>query len=335
MIRLSKLFYLLLLLFSQQSFSSPSSSSSSSALVCSQHQSSALLQFKQLFSFSKEVSSFCEAAGHHSYPKMESWKQDIDCCLWDGVMCDNTSGDVIDHELSCSWLNGTIPSNSFLFHLPHLQHLNLAYNYFNHSPISFAFGQLSRLRYLNLSYSMFSGQVPYELSHLSKLASLDLSGYGNVSLETSVVKRLVQNLTKLRELHLDHVDMSSVSLSSFMNLSSSLTSLSLNNCLLRGRLLDHIFRLPNLRELRLADNPQLSWFFPMVISSKALRFLDVSYTIHDSGELPKSIGELKFFRHLIISGCNFYGPIPTWLGNLTQFTLLNLSANNFAGAIPM
>ena len=120
-----------------------------------------------------------------------------------------------------------------------------------------------------------------------------------------------------------------------MNLSFSLTSLSLNNCLVRGRLLDHIFRLPNLRELRLADNPQLSWFFPMVISSKALRFLDVSYTIHDSGELPKSIGELKFFRHLIISGCNFYGPIPTWLGNLTQFTLLNLSANNFAGEIPL
>ena len=207
-------------------------------------------------------------------------------------MCDNTSGDVIGLGLSCSWLNGTIPSNSFLFRLPHLQHLNLAYNYSNHSPISFGFGQLSRLRYLNLSYSVFwpSPISPYELSHLSKLASLDLSGYGNVSLETYLVKRLVQNLTKLRELHLDHVDMSSVSLSSFMNLSSSLTSLTLNSCLLRGRLLDHIFRLPNLREHRLADNPQISWFFPMVNSSKALRFLDVSYTIHNSGELPKSIG---------------------------------------------
>ena len=207
-------------------------------------------------------------------------------------MCDNTSGDVIGLDLSCSWLNGTIPSKSFRFHLPHLQHLNLAYNYFNHSPISFGFGQFSRLRYLNLSYSMFSGQVPRVIPPIS----LDLSGYGNVSLETSVVKRLVQNLTKLRQLHLDYVDMSSVSLSSFMNLSSSLTSLTLNSCLLPGRLLDHIFCLPNLRELSLADNPQLSWFFPMVNSSKALRVLDVSYTIHDSWEVPKSIGELKFFK---------------------------------------
>ena len=87
-------------------------------------------------------------------------------------MCDNTSGDVIGLDLSCSWLNGTIPSKSFRFHLPHLQHLNLAYNYFNHSPISFGFGQLSRLRYLNLSYSMFSGQVPHELSHQSHWTSL-------------------------------------------------------------------------------------------------------------------------------------------------------------------
>ena len=132
---------------------------------------------------------------------------------------------------------------------------------------------------------------------------------------------------------LDHVDMSSVPLSSLMNLSSSLTSLSLNNCLLRGRLLDHIFRLTNLRELSLGYNPELTWFSPMLNWSKSLRFLDVSYTIY-SGELPKSIGKLKFLRNLILSGCNFNGSIPTWLGNLTQLTHLNLSANNFGGQMP-
>ena len=331
---LSQLFYFLLLLFSQYiSSSSTSSSSFSSALLCSQHQSSALLQFKQLFSFSKEASSVCEEAGYRSYPKMKSWKEDTDCCSWDGVRCDSTKGDVIGLDLSCSWLYGTVPSKSSLFHLPHLQQLNLACNYFNHSPISSGFGQFVSLKYLNLSYSMFSGQVPSELPNLSELASLDLSGYGNVSLETSVVKRLVQNLTKLRELHLDHVNMSSVSLSSLMNLSSTLTSLTLDSCFLRGRLLDHIFRLPNLQELSLAHNPELTWFFPTVNSSNALRVLDVSYTNY-SGELPKSIGKLTFLSHLIMSGCNFSEPIPTWLGNLTQLTILNLSANNFGGQMP-
>ncbi|XP_030930529.1 receptor-like protein 7 [Quercus lobata] len=331
---LSQLFYFLLLMFSQYiSSSSTSSSSFSSALLCSQHQSSALLQFKQLFSFSKEASSVCEEAGYRSYPKMKSWKEDTDCCSWDGVRCDRTKGDVIGLDLSCSWLYGTVPTKSSLFHLPHLQHLNLACNYFNHSPISSRFGQFVRLRYLNLSYSMFSGQVLSELPDLSELASLDLSGYGNVSLETSVVKRPVQNLTKQRELHLDHVNMSSVSLSSLMNLSSTLTSLKLNSCFLRGRLLGHIFCLPNLQELSLAHNPELTWFFPTVNSSNALRVLDLSYTNY-LGELPKSVGKLTFLSHLIMSGCNFSEPIPTWLGNLTQLTILNLSANNFGGQMP-
>jgi Leucine-rich repeat (LRR) protein len=240
---------------------------------------------------------------------------------------------VIGLDLSCSWLNGTIPSNSTLFLLPHLQRLNLAFNDFHYSPISSGFGQFARLRYLNLSCSVFSSQVPLELSHLSHLASLDLSGYNSVSLLTSVVKSLFQNLTKLRELHLDQVDMSSVSLSSFMNLSSSLTSLTLGGCQLRGRLPDTIFHLPNLLELSLSDNSELTGFFPMVNWTNPLRYLDVSYT-HFSGELPKSIGNLKFLRYLGMFECNFSGPIPSSLGNLTQLTVLGLSNNHFIGEIP-
>ena len=242
LILLSQLFfYLLLLLYSQLT------SSSSSAPLCSQDQSFALLQFKQLFSFSNDVSFNCDEAGLHSYTRMESWKEGTDCCSWDGVTCDRMKGDVIGLDLSCSWLNGTIPFNSSLFLLPHLQWLNLASNNFNYSSISSRFGQFARLKHLDLSHSMFSGKVPLEISHLSQLASLDLSDYNSyLKLEASVVKRLVQNLTKLRELHLENVEMSSISLSSFMNLSSALTSITLNNCLLRGKLPDHIFRLPNL-----------------------------------------------------------------------------------------
>jgi uncharacterized protein YjbI with pentapeptide repeats len=176
---------------------------------------------------------------------------------------------------------------------------------------------------------VFSGQVPLELSHLSHLASLDLSSvFGDVNLKASVVKSLVQNMTKLRELHLDSVNMSSVSLNSLMNLSSSLTFLTLTRCELRGRLPDHIFRLPNLRELSLSKNPELTWSFPRVNWSESLMRLDVSYTIY-SGELPKSIGKLKFLRNLIWSGCNFNGSIFAWLGNFTQLTVLDLSSNNF------
>ena len=325
---LYQLFYLLLLFYSQ--LTSSSSSFSSSTLLCSQYQSSALIQFKHLFSFAQFASFDCDRVGQHSYPKMETWKEGTDCCSWDGVTCDKVRGDVIGLDLSCSWLNGTIPSNSTLFLLPHLQRLNRAFNYFNYSPISSGFGGFAGLKHLNLSYSVFSGQVPLELSHLSHLVSLDLNDFYNnfVNLEASVVKSLVQNLTKLRELHLDFVNMSSVSLNSLMNLSSSLTFLTLTSCELHGRLPDHIFRLPNLRELSLSVNPELTWCFPRVNWSESLMRLDVSYTIY-FGELPKSIGKLKFLRNLICSGCNFNGSIFEWLGNFTQLTVLDLSSNNF------
>jgi hypothetical protein len=261
---LSQLFYLLLLLYSQLTSSLSSSFSSPSTLICSQYQSSALLQFKHLFSFTQDASFYCEEVGQHSYPKMENWKEGTDCCSLVGVTCDRVRGDVIGLDLSCSWLNGTIPSNSTLFLLPHLQLLNLAFDDFNFSPISSGFGQFPRLRYLNLSNSYFFGQVPIDLSHLSQLASLDLSN-DYVSLKTSVVKRLFQNLTKLRELHLESVYMSSVSLSSFMNFSSSLTSLTLEFCELCGRLPDTIFHLLNVLKLSLRGNSKLMMgFFPMV-----------------------------------------------------------------------
>jgi Leucine-rich repeat (LRR) protein len=354
---LSQLLYLLLLLHFQftSSFSLSSPFSSSSALLCSQEQSIALLQFKGLFSFSD--SDYCD---QHSYPKMETWKEGTDCCSWDGVTCDRVRGDVIGLDLSCSWLKGTIPSNSSLFLLHHLQRLNLAFNNFESSNISSGFGQFSRLRYLNLSSSYFCGQVPIELSHLSQLVSLDLttsfwqgpfrrSGQGTfkrsaydraaesetplVMLQTSVVKSLLQNLTKLGELHLDHSDLSSVSPSSFMNLSSSLTSLALKDCQLNGKLPDSIFCLPNLRELSLNVNFELIGSFPMVNWTNPLRFLDVSYTLF-SGELPKSIGNLKFLKYLGLSRCNFSKSLPATLGNLTQLTFFDLSYNNFGGEIP-
>ena len=303
--------------------------SSSSALLCSQVQSSALLQFKHLFSFSESASFLCD----NSYPKMKSWKVSTDCCSWDGVTCDRVRGDVIGLDLSCSWLYGTIPSNISLFLLPHLQHLNLAFNDFSFSPISSGFGQFARLRYLNLSGSWFSSQVPLKLSHLSQLTSLDLSHNAFVYLESSFMKRLVKNMTKLRELQLDEVDMSLVSVSSFMNLSSSLTSLTLEACQLSGRMSNNIFHLPNLCELNLKENRELMGVFPMANWTNPLRFLDVS-SMTFSRELSKSIGNLKFLRNLRLNECSFTGSVPTSLGNLTQLTHLDLSYNDFSGEIP-
>ena len=117
-----------------------------------------------------------------------------------------------------------------------------------------------------------------------------------------------------------------------MNFSSSLTTLGPYNCELQGTLPVDIFRLPNLLTLTLTSNIELRGFFPLVNLISPLRFLDLSYT-NVSGELPKSIDNLKFLRNLGLRQCNFNGPILISLGNLTQLSDLDLSENHFSGEI--
>ena len=272
----------------------------------------------------------------NSYPKTASWKEDKDCCTWDGVLCDQTTRHVIGLDLSCSWLNGPIHSNSTLFFLPHLKRLNLAGNFFNESLISSKFGNFKTLTYLNLSNSYFSGKIPYEISHLSSLVSLDLSLNNGLLIETPVWKSVIHNLTQLRELLLDYTNMSSIRPNSLMNLSSTLTTLSLHNCYLQGKLQNNFLCLPNMQTLDLGGNrnldlgslPKCNW------SSISLKFLDLS-EIRFSGELLDSIGNMKSLKHLDLYYCNLSGSIPTSLGNLTKLTTLDLSYNSFRGEIQL
>jgi hypothetical protein len=224
-----------------------------------------------LLLFHRPIYDMCE----RSYPKTASWMEDKECCSWDGVECDKTTGHVIGLDLGCSWLYGPIHSNSSLFFLRHLRRLNLAGNDFKGSPLPSEFGKFKSLTHLNLSYSVFSGQIPYEISQLSSLVSLDLS-YNYLLIETPVWKRVVDNLTQLRELLLDRTNMSSIRPNSLMNLSSYLTTLSLQDCGLQGKLEDNILCLPSLQTLNLGGNSQLEGSLPMSNWSSSLKFLDLS-----------------------------------------------------------
>ncbi|KAF8391159.1 hypothetical protein HHK36_023460 [Tetracentron sinense] len=300
----------------------------SSGRSCLHHQSSALLHFKHSFSINKSVSWYS------TYPKVESWKPDTDCCYSDGVTCDIANGHVIGLDLSDSWLYGPIHSNTSLFHLHHLQRLSLAFNNFSYSPIPSGFHLLTNLTHLNLSYSRFSGQIPLEISGLTKLVSLDLSTYfrNRLKLEKPSLGTLVQRLTNLRELHLDYVNISAV-VPDFLSDFSSMTTLHLSSCQLYGRFPINIFLLPNLQSLRLSGNPNLTVYLPEYHSNNSLRFLDLS-TTSISGVLLDSISKLKLLNSLILRGCNFSGSIPSSIGKLTQLTTLDLSDNNFSGQIP-
>lgn len=142
--------------------------------LCHTHDSFALLHFKASFPFNTTYY-------YNAYEcpvtnlKTTTWENGTDCCSWLGVTCHPISGHVTGLDLSCSGLYGEIHPNSTLFHLSHLQSLNLANNDFYPSPLSSLFCGFVSLTHLNLSNTYFRGEIPSQISHLSKLQSLDLS----------------------------------------------------------------------------------------------------------------------------------------------------------------
>ncbi|KAL6287195.1 hypothetical protein ACE6H2_011585 [Prunus campanulata] len=293
---------------------------------------SALLQFKESFAISKSVSAYPLA-----YPKVAFWTLEGDhnqsnCCSWDGVECDEYSGHVVGLDLSSSCLYGSINSSNSLFRLVHLQRLDLSDNHFNFSEISSRFGQdLSSLTYLNLSNSLFYGQIPSEISMLSKLSTLDLSfncqklpAYSNsLKLTKGNMRSLVQNSTNLKQLHLNWVVIQSTVPDILVN-ASSLISLQLDSCELNGEFPASIFHLPNLEVLVVNYNPNLTGYFPTFNRSNFFKILDVAHT-NFSGQLPTSLGNLHSLQFLDISYCHFSPLVPSSLGNLTQLSYLDMS----------
>ncbi|KAF3457757.1 hypothetical protein FNV43_RR02416 [Rhamnella rubrinervis] len=335
---------------SHSNVSTTAITSSSLITSCLPDQTAALLQFKGEFAFIKpnfgsyyfncprSADPYYHADDYESYPKMKFWKKEKDCCSWDGVACNTETGKVVGLDLANSWLEGPLRSNSSLFKLHGLQRINLSFNNFSFSIIPSEFAQLSRLTYLNLSFSMFSGHIPSEISFLTHLASLDLSSFLNYDDATSLLHlrkvdfaNLVQNMTNLRYLHLHQVNISSSVPESLANL-SSLTSLVLGGCSLLGNFPQNVFHLHKLEVIRVTCNYLLTGTLPEFQPSNSLTDVSLDYTKF-SGKLPNSIGNLNSLSLLVLRECNFVGPLPSSIWNLSHLTHLDLSLNHIIGHV--
>ncbi|KAJ0503417.1 putative leucine-rich repeat-containing, plant-type, leucine-rich repeat domain superfamily [Helianthus annuus] len=344
---------ILLFFFLSLFFISSTSSSSSSVNTthkCSVQQTHALLMFKQNLSSVNDTGYHCSGDN----PVMINWNTSTDCCHWNGVTCDHSTGDVIGLDLSCGMLQGTIHPNTTLFHLPRLQKLNLAFNDFTDSQLPPTMGRLSNsLTHLNISFCWFTGQVPTDISHLHKLLSLDLS-MNIINFEPHVFINLLQNLTMMKELSLKGVQISSV-LPANLNISSSLKLLNLQLTGLQGNLPHTIFNLQSLEKLALSHNGltghipseisllpklvelDLSWsgnmliqphiFSILLMNSTFLRVLRLS-GVNTSFVLPTYLNISSSLRSLVLEFTGLQGKLPDNIFNLKYLEDLDLSGNN-------
>ncbi|PHT73837.1 hypothetical protein T459_21114 [Capsicum annuum] len=324
--------------------------------LCPKDQAHALLQFRQMFTIN--ASDYCGPPN----PRTLSWNKNTDCCSWDRVQCDETTGQVIELDLACSGLQGKFHSNSSLFQLSSLKLLDLSHNDFSGSLISPKFGELSSLTHLYLSRSSFTGIIPTEISHLSKLYVLRIwtnDPYG-LRLGPYNFELLLKNLTQLREL-----DLYTVSISSPipLNFSFYLTKLQLSGAQLRGILPERVFHLSNLEYLYLSSNSLTgpipsNLHGPISDSRKDTLFAQIQVIDLSSngfsGNLPvslfenfqamKILGENSATRDYVADAYFYFytnALIVTAKGLalelprvLTTYMIIDLSRNRFEGHIP-
>ncbi|EYU41930.1 hypothetical protein MIMGU_mgv1a017800mg, partial [Erythranthe guttata] len=340
-------FLVLLSIYSINNLSSPVFSQ------CLEDQKSLLLGLKSNLIFNSSASN-----------KLVKWNRSTDCCSWNGVECD-AAGHVISLQLDDETISGGVEDSEYLFGLTYLERLNLAYNNFGDIRIPKGIHNLTQLTHLNLAHAGFSGQVPFEILGLRKLTSLDLSsfswGHEPIKLENPDLKMLVQNLTGLKELYLDSIDISSQGSEWCQVISSSLPDLrilSLSGCYLSGPIDSSLAKLRSLSVLRLDGNNlsssvptffanfsklttlslsfcYLNGSFPVkIFQIPSLQNLDLSYNNLLGGTLPQFPlnGSL---RNILLRSTNFSGSLPASIGNLAMLSTLDLYNSSFNGPLPL
>ncbi|CAI0453640.1 unnamed protein product [Linum tenue] len=266
---------------------------------------------------------------------LSSWVGQGDCCTWSRVVCDNHTGHVTQLHLGLphnSVLSGKL--NPSLLELKYLGYLDLSYNDFHGIPIPSFLGLMTSLNTLYLDGAGFGGLIPHQLGNLSKLQQLGIEAAADYVLYADSLSWL-SGLSSLEFLDFSKVDLSNASdwLDMIITL-PSLSELYLSHCQI-----PHIPPLANvnmsssLSALSLYHNQFGQTFVPSwVFHLKNLTYLNLAYNTF-AGPIPAQLQNLTSLRTLDLSFNYFNHSVPNWLYGLHHLEKLDLYSNKLDGRV--
>ncbi|XP_050284164.1 receptor-like protein 15 isoform X2 [Quercus robur] len=302
---------------------------------CWEQERIALLQYKV---------SIVNYTDKYSFTPWDSADKESDCCEWERVKCNITTGRVIQLALNLTisyWSResggGWYFNASLFLSFEELQYLDLSENGIREWVPNEGFERFSalkKLEVLHLENNNFNNSI---LSSLSGIASLKELYLGSNNLNGSIPIQGFESLSLLSKLEVLHLESNNFNNSVFSSLSgiASLKELDFSDNNLNGSI--HIqgwCELRKLQEIDLSDNNFEGRLPSCMANLTSLRVLDLSYNNFNGNIDQSPLSSLSSLEYLSFSSNNFLIPSTlSFLFNLSNLKIL-LSDNNILALEP-
>ncbi|XP_022843884.1 tyrosine-sulfated glycopeptide receptor 1-like [Olea europaea var. sylvestris] len=232
-----------------------------------------------------------------------NWSYSIDCCMWEGVSCDNNDR-VIHLLLPSRGLVGSISPS--VANLSHLSQFNLSQNRLSGPIPDGFFMALKRLVVVDLSENRLTGKLSDFDKLMSTVKTVNLSSN---HFQGTIQYAFFQQAVNLKSFSVSNNSFSGPIPSSICEFSASIQHLDFSRNLFFGPISEGFGQCSNLQFLRAGFN-------------------------NLSGDVPSDIYTVSSLQELYLSANTLYGPISGSLVNLINLRILSLYDNKLTGTIP-